>query len=78
MKFIVYIYMHVHATVWLIIFGLLLSGIFLYLRGNMNPKGKSHDPENYRTLGLIILFIAIGLVYWLYTQEPRVHVYSAE
>ncbi len=75
--------MHVHATVWLIVFGLLLLGIFLYLRGNMDPDGKSHDPENkeyrnYRNWGLGILFIAIGLAYWLYSQEPKVHIYSAE
>ncbi len=75
--------MHVHATVWLIVFAFLLLGIFLYLRGHMDPEGKSYEPENrecqnYRNWGLGILFIAIGLVYWLYSQEPKVHVYSAE
>ena len=49
----------------------------------MDPDGKSHDPENkeyrnYRNWGLGILFIAIGLAYWLYSQEPKVHIYSAE
>ncbi len=72
--------MHIHATIWLIVFLLLFTGIFLYLRGNLDPTGEPYHPTNieckkYRIYGMGILFIAFGLTFWLYTQEPKVYVY---
>ena len=74
--------MHIHAAIWLIVFVLLFAGIFLYLRGNLDPTGKSYHSTNieckkYRAWGISILFIAFGLAFWLYTREPKVHVYFA-
>lgn len=72
--------MHINALVWLIVFALLMSGIFLFLRGNMHPDGIDVDDnkcKNYKNTGLILLFGAFVLVYWLYTQEPRVKVIIA-
>ena len=75
--------MHIHAAMWLLVFGLLLLGIFWYIRGNMDPHGTAQHPNNkecrdYRTKGFLILGIAFVLTFWLYTQEPKVHIYLAE
>jgi cbb3-type cytochrome oxidase subunit 3 len=76
--------MHIQAAVWLLVFGLLFLGIFLYLRGNLHPdgtKGPYHHQQEYkryRTIGLIVLTIAFMLTWWLYTKEPKVHVFIAE
>jgi hypothetical protein len=76
--------MHIHAAVWLLVFCLLFLGIFWYLRGNMHPKGTTgphhheYEYKNYRLKGLVVLSIAFVLAYWLYTKEPKVHIYLAE
>lgn len=76
--------MHIHAVVWLIVFALLILGIFLYLRGNLHPagtRGPHHHQQEYnfyRTMGVIILIVAFLLTWWLYTQEPKVRVFTAE
>ena len=76
--------MHIHAAIWLLVFGLLFLGIFLYLRGNLHPKGTTgphHHQEQYkryRTRGFIVLAVSFMLTWWLYNQEPKVHVFSAE
>ncbi len=76
--------MHIQAAVWLLVFGLLFLGIFLYLRGNLHPKGtkgphhQQQEYKRYRTGGLIVLTVAVMLTWWLYTQEPKVYVFTAE
>jgi len=71
--------MHIHAIIWLLVFGLLFGGIFLYLRGNLHPNGyREQEYNHYRTRGLVILTFAFMLTWWLYTQEPKVHVFTAE
>lgn len=72
--------MHISALVWLIVFALLMSGIFLFLRGNMHPDGIDVDDnkcKDYKNTGLVLLIGAFVLVCWLYTQEPRVKIIVA-
>ena len=69
--------MQIHALVWLLVFGLLIGGVFLYMRGNLDVLGLEYHPhnkecKNYRIWGLGLLLAAFGLSYWLYTQEPKV------
>lgn len=63
---------------WLIVFALLLLGIFWYLRGNMHDGNVSDIEKNYKSKGIIILSIAFFLVVWLYTQEPKVRIIVAD
>lgn len=76
--------MYINRFIWLIVFGLLVLGIFWFLRGNLHPNGYAgpHNNDetykNYRKYGLIILLVAFSITVWLYTQEPKVHIYTAE
>lgn len=48
----------------------------------MHPKGidtehhYSDEYINYRSYGIILLTIAFILVYYLYKNEPQIHIYS--
>lgn len=63
------------AIGWLVIFGLILLGIFWFIRGNMHPQGTRgihHNyPRytNYRTKGVIILIATTIAIYILHSRD---------
>lgn len=63
------------AIGWLVIFGLILLGIFWFIRGNMHPNGTKGEHHNnptyttYRTKGVVILIATTIAIYILHSRD---------